>query len=79
VKANPAEAAARLAPLWKIEADVVETANARRSYRVEPVTRDGLAEQQKIADAFRAEGLLPRPVDTAALGIWAPTARRAAQ
>ena len=31
------------------------------------------------ADAFRAEGLLPRPVDTAALGIWAPTARRAAQ
>ncbi|XYD10758.1 aliphatic sulfonate ABC transporter substrate-binding protein [Methylobacterium sp. NMS12] len=75
VKANPAEAAARLAPLWKIEPEVVLRANARRSYRVEPVTRAGLSEQQKIADAFRAEGLLPRAVDTAALGIWTPPGR----
>nr|WP_238179239.1 aliphatic sulfonate ABC transporter substrate-binding protein [Methylobacterium dankookense] len=75
VKANPAEAAARLAPLWKIEADVIERANARRSYKVEPVTRDGLSEQQTIADAFRSEGLLPRTVDTAALGIWGPPIR----
>ena len=75
VKANPAEAAARLAPLWKIEADVIQRANARRSYRVEPVARAGLSEQQTIADAFRAEGLLPRSVDTASLGIWAPPTR----
>jgi sulfonate transport system substrate-binding protein len=72
VKANPNEAAARLAALWKLDADIVTRANTHRSYRVEPVTRSGLSEQQVIADAFRAEGLLPRPVDAAALGIWAP-------
>ncbi|SDA22379.1 sulfonate transport system substrate-binding protein [Methylobacterium sp. UNC378MF] len=75
VKANPAEAAARLAPLWKIEPEVILRANERRSYRVEAVTRAGLSEQQKIADAFRAEGLLPRAVDTSTLGIWAPQGR----
>ena len=75
VRANPGEAAARLAALWKLEPDIVARANAHRSYRVEPVTREGLVEQQVIADAFRADGLLPRPVDTAALGIWAPPVR----
>ncbi|AYO83153.1 aliphatic sulfonate ABC transporter substrate-binding protein [Methylobacterium brachiatum] len=75
VKAQPDEAAARLAPLWKIEPEVILRANARRSYRVEPVTRAGLSEQQKIADTFRAEGLLPRPVDASALAIWEPPAR----
>ncbi|AWN38333.1 aliphatic sulfonate ABC transporter substrate-binding protein [Methylobacterium radiodurans] len=75
VKANSAEAAARLSPLWRLEPDIVVTANAHRSYRVEPVTREGLSEQQTIADAFRAEGLLPRSVDTTALGIWAPPVR----
>lgn len=75
VKANPDEAATRLSALWKIEADIVKRANERRSYRVEPVTRDGLAEQQRIADAFRAEGLLPRAVDASALAVWEPPTR----
>jgi sulfonate transport system substrate-binding protein len=75
VKAQPDEAAARLALLWKIEPEVILRANARRSYRVEPVTRAGLSEQQTIADTFRAEGLLPRPVDASALAIWEPPAR----
>lgn len=75
VKAQPDEAAARLAPLWKIEPEVILRANARRSYKVEPVTRAGLSEQQTIADTFRAEGLLPRPVDASALAIWEPPAR----
>lgn len=75
VKANPEAAAERLAALWKIEAPIVLKANARRTYRVEPVTRDALAEQQTIADAFRAEGLLPRAVDAAALPVWAPPTR----
>ncbi len=74
VKANPDAAAERLAALWKLDANVVRQGNDRRSYRVEPVTRDGLAEQQKIADAFRAEGLLPKAVDASALPVWeAPT------
>ncbi|WP_132252232.1 aliphatic sulfonate ABC transporter substrate-binding protein [Methylobacterium segetis] len=75
VKANPDAAAAELSKLWKIEPEIVRQANDRRSYRVERVTREGLAEQQKIADAFRAEGLLPRAVDTSALGLWEPPAR----
>lgn len=72
VKANPDAAAARLGALWKLDPAIVRQANARRSYQVEPVTRPALAEQQTIADAFRAEGLLPRAVDAAALPIWAP-------
>ena len=72
VKANPDAAAARLGALWQLDPAIVRQANARRSYQVEPVTRTALAEQQTIADAFRAEGLLPRPVDAAALPIWAP-------
>ncbi|MFE1602180.1 aliphatic sulfonate ABC transporter substrate-binding protein [Methylobacterium sp. ID0610] len=75
VKARPDEAAARLAALWRLDPAVVRQANDRRSYTVEPVTRAGLAEQQRIADAFLAEGLLPRAVDTAALGIWEPPTR----
>ncbi|MCJ2079658.1 aliphatic sulfonate ABC transporter substrate-binding protein [Methylobacterium sp. E-016] len=75
VKAEPEAAAARLSPLWKIEADVIVRANARRSYRVEAVTRAGLREQQTIADAFRGESLLLRAVDASALGIWQPPAQ----
>lgn len=74
-KAHPDEAATKLAALWRLDPAVVRTANDRRSYRVQPVTRDGLAEQQTIADAFLAEGLLPRAVDTSALGIWEPPTR----
>ncbi len=74
VKANPAPAAERLAALWKIEPGIVQRANERRSYRVEPVTREGLSEQQTIADAFRAEGLLPVKVDATALPVWEPAA-----
>lgn len=72
VKASPKQAAEQLAALWKIEAAIVETGNNRRSYRVGSVTREGLAEQQKIADAFLAERLLPRQVDASAAAIWQP-------
>ncbi|MGY2047879.1 aliphatic sulfonate ABC transporter substrate-binding protein [Methylobacterium sp. JK268] len=75
VKAHPDEAAARLGTLWRLDPAVVRQANDRRSYRVGTVTREGLAEQQRIADAFRDEGLLPRPVDAAALPIWEPPSR----
>ena len=53
---------------------IVEQANGRRSYQVRPVQPDGLGEQQKIADAFFAEGLLPRAVDTRAVATWQPEA-----
>ncbi len=74
VKANPAAAASLLAGLWGIDTATVEEANSHRSYQVGRVTAAGLAEQQKIADAFLAERLLPVRVDTSALAIWTPKA-----
>ncbi|GLK74983.1 hypothetical protein GCM10008171_02370 [Methylopila jiangsuensis] len=75
VKAHPQEAAAQLAAIWKIDAAIIEQGNARRSYQVATVTRDGLAEQQKIADAFFAEGLFPKPIVTADTPVWQPASQ----
>jgi sulfonate transport system substrate-binding protein len=36
------------------------------------VTALSLSEQQRIADAFFAEHLIPAKLDTAALKIWTP-------
>jgi sulfonate transport system substrate-binding protein len=73
VKRNPHQAAKLLAPLWgNLAPDIVEQANARRSYQVEPITRESLKEQQSIADAFFEARLLPRRIDTRAVEIWHP-------
>jgi sulfonate transport system substrate-binding protein len=72
VKAHPTEAAAALTGLWVIDAATVEEANSHRSYLVGPVTAAGLSEQQRIADTFFAEHLIPTKLDTAALKIWTP-------
>ena len=75
LRAHPAEAAKVLGPLWgNLDPAIVQQANQRRSYQVRPVQPDGLGEQQKIADAFFAEGLLPRAVDTRAVATWQPEA-----
>lgn len=74
VKANPKDAAGLLADVWKIDAPVIEEAISHRSYAVGAVTPRGLAEQQKIADAFLAENLLPKKLDTASAKIWTPNA-----
>ena len=75
VKANPKEAAEQLAALWKIDAAIVETGNGRRSYRVGAVTREGLSEQQKIADVFFAEKVLPKEIDASQAAIWQPASQ----
>ncbi|MCK1712765.1 MULTISPECIES: aliphatic sulfonate ABC transporter substrate-binding protein [unclassified Bradyrhizobium] len=72
VKAQPKEAAALLAGLWGIDTATVEEANSHRSYQVGAVTGAGLSEQQRIADAFHAEGLIPVKIDTTAIKIWSP-------
>lgn len=72
VKANPKGAASQLASLWGIEASIVEEANSHRSYRVGAVTKAGLSEQQSIADAFLAEGLLPSKVNIGDVKVWSP-------
>lgn len=70
VKGNPREAAELLAPVWGLDVATVEQANARRSYEVRPVVAAGLGEQQRIADAFFAEKLLPRKVDTRQVALF---------
>lgn len=72
VKAHPKDAAALLAGLWGIDAATIEEANSHRSYLVGAVTVSGLSEQQRIANAFVTEALIPKPVDTTDVKIWAP-------
>ncbi|MDB5950941.1 MAG: aliphatic sulfonate transporter substrate-binding protein [Massilia sp.] len=72
VRQNPKEAAAFLAPLWGVDADTAALANSRRSYEVRAVVLDALGEQQRIADAFLAEGLLPRKINATAVSLWKP-------
>lgn len=70
---HPGEAASILGPLWGgLDAETVEVANRKRSYKVRLVEADSLAEQQLIADVFHAEGLLPVQVDASDVSIWAP-------
>lgn len=71
LRQHPAEGAKILGPLWgDLDPSIVEQANARRSYLVQPVHASSLGEQQKIADAFFAEGLLLTRVDTRAATLW---------
>ncbi|VVE86747.1 aliphatic sulfonate ABC transporter substrate-binding protein [Pandoraea bronchicola] len=72
VRTNPRDAAAQLAPLWGLDAATIEAANKRRSYDVQPVGRDAIAEQQRIADVFTQAGLLPKRVDAADATLWHP-------
>jgi len=73
VKANPEAAAKRLAPIWgDVPPEVVMTVNQRRSYQVLPLRRDGLGDQQRIADVFFAAGLIPQKIDATSAPIWSP-------
>jgi sulfonate transport system substrate-binding protein len=73
LRANPLEGAQILGSLWgNLDPAIVQQANARRSYQVRAVQPGSLAEQQKIADAFFAEGLLPKRVDATQVAIWQP-------
>lgn len=72
-KAHPAQAARILGPLWgNLDSATVQQANARRSYDVQPVKPENLSEQQRIADAFYREGLLPKKVDASAVSLYEP-------
>lgn len=78
VKKNPQAAAKVLAPVWGLDAAVVELANSRRSYEVRAVSQDDLAAEQKIADAFFAEGLLPHNIKATEAQIWSPSKQASA-
>jgi len=60
------------APVIGLDAATVEAANQRRSYRIQPVDPDALAEQQRIADAFTQAQVIPRKVSVADSPVWRP-------
>ena len=61
-KANPAAAAAELAPSVGIPAPILQVALERQSYGIKALDPKVVAEQQAIADTFHALGLLPKPI-----------------
>jgi sulfonate transport system substrate-binding protein len=71
-KAYPREAAEFLAPLVGLDVATATVVNGRRSLNVRPVDDKALAEQQKIADAFVANSLLPKKIAVRDNPIWAP-------
>ena len=75
VKRHPAEAARRLSPIWGgMPTAIIERANSRRTYVVEPVDRTQFADQQHIADTFAEAHLIPKPIDATDVRIWHPPA-----
>lgn len=79
VKANPDEAAKILAPVWGLTPEIVTLANSHRSYEVLPVKAENLAEVQKIADTFFAEGALPKNIKASDAQIWSPDKQASAK
>ncbi len=61
--------AAELAPAVGIPAPVLTVALGRQTFGVAPLDATATAEQQKVADAFLALGLLPKPVRVAD-AVW---------
>jgi sulfonate transport system substrate-binding protein len=66
IRQNPAEAAAKLAPIQGLPADVIEQGLKHYAHVYRPISPDILAEQQHIADVFYQLKLIPRPIDTKA-------------
>ncbi|MFT4268804.1 MAG: sulfonate ABC transporter substrate-binding protein [Xenophilus sp.] len=62
VKANVKQAAAQIAPLQGLPAEVVELTLQRQELNVKPLTPQVAADQQKIADTFFEQKLIPKAI-----------------
>lgn len=62
IKSNLKQAAAIIAPIQGLDAEIVESALRRYQFGVAPVTDSIAAEQQKIADVFFELKLIPKPI-----------------
>jgi len=60
--ANPEAASRLVAPLLGLNLDVVLAMQRRARFGAVPVTEAIAADQQRVADAFHAQGLIPRPI-----------------
>ncbi|WP_133646230.1 sulfonate ABC transporter substrate-binding protein [Paraburkholderia flava] len=65
IESNRSAAADEFSRLWGLPHDVVDVALQRLRYGVEPISRDALADQQRIADAFLQLKLLPKAIEVA--------------
>jgi sulfonate transport system substrate-binding protein len=73
VKKNPDAAVKILAPVWKLDPKIIEQTNGHRSYEVREVSQANLVEEQKIADTFLAQHLLPHSIKATNAEIWSPS------
>lgn len=69
IPAHQAKVAAEVAPLLGVRAPILEVQLARDTYGIARTTASVLAQQQKIADAFYALRLIPKPIIVAE-DIW---------
>src|SRR5690242_7846807 len=61
------EVAAQLSPSVGLPAPVLAASLRRESYGIRPINNEVIAEQQRIADAFLALGLLPKAINVSDL------------
>jgi sulfonate transport system substrate-binding protein len=61
-KDNIDQAASELSPAVGIPAPILKLALSRQAWGVQPINAEVAADQQKIADAFHALGLIPKPI-----------------
>lgn len=62
-EANRAEVVKLVAPILKLDPKILETITSRTTYRLRAITPEILAEQQKIADLFTEEKVIPKKID----------------
>ncbi|WP_312933843.1 sulfonate ABC transporter substrate-binding protein [Pseudomonas sp.] len=73
-KANPQEVTDQVAPLLGLPADITLTSMKRQGFGAQPLTPEVVVAQQKIADAFQALKLIPKPLLIKDV-IWTPPAK----
>lgn len=62
-EANPQETAKLIAPEQKLELDVMQKVIDRRTFGRRAISSELIAQQQKVADYFYRNGLLPKPLN----------------
>lgn len=62
-EANRSEVVNLVAPILKLDPKLLETVSNRTTYRLRAITPEILAEQQKIADLFTEEKVIPKKID----------------
>jgi sulfonate transport system substrate-binding protein len=62
-EANRPEVVKLVAPILKIDPEILGVISGRASYRLRGITPEILAEQQKIADLFTQEKVIPKKID----------------